>query len=191
MKEEIKILLEKKKWKGKEWMIVIVILGVLLAVLAIPTEKDQKTEEKTMAEENMTELTGYSPAEYEEELENRLEEILSQMEGVGRVEVMITLESSTREVVEKDMSTQQSSTNNGMDVAGDTSSGKEETTVYSDTDAGSVPYVVQEIYPQVEGVLVVAEGGDDSYVNLAITDAIQALFGVDVHKIKIVKMNTN
>ena len=29
--------------------------------------------------------------EYEEELELRLEEILSQMEGVGEVEVMITL----------------------------------------------------------------------------------------------------
>ena len=63
--------------------------------------------------------------------------------------------------------------------------------MYADTEEGSIPYVVQEIYPQVEGVLVVAEGGDNSSVILAITDAIQALFGVDVHKIKIVKMNTN
>ena len=65
---------------------------------------------------------------------------------------------------------------------------KEEVTVYSDTTAGNIPYVVQEIYPEVEGVLVVAEGGGDSYVNLAITDAIQALFGIEAHKIRVVKM---
>ncbi len=189
MKEEIKTLIEKKKWKGKELMIVIVIVGVLFAVLAIPTDKDR--EKEMIIEEPAAELDNYSPAAYEEELENRLEEILSQMEDVGRVEVMITLESSTREVVEKDISTQQSSSDKGGEADVNTSLDKEETTVYSDTNEGSVPYVVQEIYPRVEGVLVVAEGGDNSSVNLAITDAIQALFGVDVHKIKIVKMNTN
>ena len=189
MKAEIKALLEKKKWKGRDLMIVIMVIGALFAVLALPTEKEEKKDTQNDTEALAEET--FSPKAYEEELELRLEEILSRMEGVGRVEVMITLKASAKEVVEKDMFTQQSINNNDMEIQTDSSVTKEETTIYSDTDAGNVPYVVQEIYPEVEGVLVVAQGGDDSYVNLAITDAIQALFGVDVHKIKIVKMNTD
>ena len=188
MKAEIKALLEKKKWKGKDFMIGILIVGALCAVLAFPTgEKDTIN----VAEEITKEEEFLCTNDYETELENRLEEILSQMEGVGRVEVMITLEASSREVIEKDLSVSENKSGETMGTISDSSLAKEEVTVYSDTTAGNIPYVVQEIYPEVEGVLVVAEGGGDSYVNLAITDAIQALFGVDVHKIKIVKMNTN
>lgn len=154
MKEEIKALLEKKKWKGKDLMIAIVIIGVLIAVLFIPTGErkgNSLMDIQTPVSENVSIDTS---AEYEEELELRLEEILSQMEGVGEVEVMITLKSSTR------------------------------------TRDNSFTYTTQNTYPEVEGVFVVLQGGDDSSVKLAITEAIQALFGIDVHKIKIVKMNT-
>ena len=154
MKEEIKALLEKKKWTGKDLMIVIVIIGVLIAVLFIPTGErkgDSLMDIETPVGENTSTDTS---SEYEEELELRLEEILSQMEGVGEVEVMITLKSSTR------------------------------------TRDNSFTYTAQNTYPEVEGVFVVTQGGDNSSVKLAITEAIQALFGIDVHKIKIVKMNT-
>lgn len=154
MKEEIKALLEKKKWTGKDLMIVIVIIGVLIAVLFIPTGErkgDSLMDIETPVGENTSTDTSL---EYEEELELRLEEILSQMEGVGEVEVMITLKSSTR------------------------------------TRDNSFTYTTQNTYPEVEGVFVVSQGGDNSSVKLAITEAIQALFGIDVHKIKIVKMNT-
>ena len=188
MKAEIKALLEKKQWKGKDLMLVIVIIGVLFAVLAIPATDDKEEDTTT---ESPADTTVYDSGDYQEELENQLEEILSKMDGVGKVKVMITLEASSKEVVEKDWSTSQSTNQNDMEIQTGTSVSKEETTVYADTNAGNIPYVIQEIYPEVEGVLVVAEGGDNSYVNLAITDAIQALFGIDVHKIKIVKMNMN
>lgn len=42
--------------------------------------------------------------------------------------------------------------------------------------------------PQVEGVLVIAEGGDKSSVKEEIIGAAQALFGIEPHKIKIMKM---
>ena len=154
MKEEIKALLEKKKWTGKDLMIVIVIIGVLIAVLFIPTGErkgNSLMDIETPVGENTSTDTSL---EYEEELELRLEEILSQMEGVGEVEVMITLKSS------------------------------------AETRDRSFTYTAQNIYPEVEGVFVVSQGGDNSSVKLAITAAIQALFGIDVHKIKIVKMNT-
>ncbi len=176
------------KLKGKEMMIVLVIVGILLAVLAIPTDKKEEEQEVLKPEEQEETI---SREEYEQQLEQRLEEILSRMEGVGQVKVMVTLEASSREVIEKDISLQRENTGQSAEFIGDSNMAKDETTVYSESGNGSVPYVVQEIYPEVEGVLVVAEGGDNSYVNIAIVEAIQALFGIDVHKIKIVKMNTN
>ena len=188
MKEQVKKILEKRKMTGKEMTIVLILIGIIFAVLTIPTKKNSEEEPLPVLQDESIQT---SREAYEEQLEERLETILSQIEGVGQVEVMITMESSTKEVIEKDFATEQNYNEAGGSVQGDSSIKKEETTVYADTDEGNIPYVVQEIYPQVEGVLVVAEGGDDSCVNLAITDAIQALFGIDVHKIKIVKMNTN
>lgn len=154
MKEEIKALLEKKKWKGKDLMIAIVIIGVLIAVLFIPTG-ERKGNDFAEIQTSVGEASSADTSlEYEEELEMRLETILSQMEGVGAVEVMITLKPSSK------------------------------------TQDKSFTYSAQNTYPEVEGVFVVSQGGDDSSVKLAITEAIQALFGIDVHKIKIVKMNT-
>ena len=45
----------------------------------------------------------------------------------------------------------------------------------------------QELSPRIEGVLVIADGGDNAIVIENITEAVQALFGVDTHKIKVMK----
>ncbi len=183
--DKIKKMLTGKK--GKDGMIILILIGVLIAVIAIPTE-EKKEEAQEMPDVGVTGET--NDEAYETRLENRLEEILSCMDGVGKVEVMITLQASSKEVVEKDISSQQNN-ERGEETLDTIHIMKEENTVYTEDGNASIPYVVQEIYPEIEGVLVVAEGGDNSYVNLAIVDAIQALFDVDVHKIKIVKMNTN
>lgn len=189
MKEQMQGMINKISIKGKETMIALVLIGIILAVMAIPLKGEkQGNEEKKQME--VAELQVCQEA-YEAKLEQRLEDILSQIEGVGRVKVMITLQASSKEVVEKDISTEQSRENETEDLVSQSSISKEENTVYSETDAGNVPYVVQEIYPKIEGVLVVAEGGDNSLVNLAIVEAIEALFDVDAHKIKIVKMITD
>ena len=51
------------------------------------------------------------------------------------------------------------------------------------------PYVTKEVLPKVEGVLVVAEGGDDPRVISDISDTVMALFRVEAHKIKVMKRN--
>lgn len=188
MKEQIKKAIISKTVKKKETMIILILIGAVLAVMLIPTETKEETDEVQIVKENITE---YSEETYREELERRLEEILSQMEGVGKVDVMITMQASAKEVVEKDYVTQESREGDETSLSEQRNISKEETTIYSENSDGNNPYVIQEIYPEVEGVLVVAEGGDNSYVNIAIVEAIQALFDVDVHKIKIVKMNTD
>ena len=64
-----------------------------------------------------------------------------------------------------------------------------ETAVYANGNGEETPYVKQELSPRIEGVLVIAEGGDNAVVIENITEAVQALFGVDTHKIKVMKHN--
>ena len=128
---------------------------------------------------------------YEEYLEKRTEETLRHVEGVGEVEVMITLRSTGQKIVEKDQQSSSQSTEE-TDSAGGTRSTEEsssdKTSVYEQgTDGAQIPYVTKEISPEVEGVVVIADGGDNAVVVRNITEAVQALFGVEAHKIKIMK----
>ena len=66
----------------------------------------------------------------------------------------------------------------------------QETTVYnsgSSTSGVQEPYVSKELSPQAQGVIVIAPGGDDAVVVKNITEAVQALFEIDTHKIRIMK----
>lgn len=125
-------------------------------------------------------------------LEQRLEEILGAMQGVGRVKVMVTLASSGEKIVEKDIPLERNNIVENDSTGGNRSTNEmysQEETVYSTNSEGDkIPYVVKEYSAVVEGVSVVAEGGDSALVQKNISEIIQALFGIEAHKIKVVKM---
>ena len=110
----------------------------------------------------------------------------------GEVEVMSTLAASSEKIVEKDTNGE-SETITEEDSAGGnrrtTNIVNDETTVYGGKTDQEHPYVSKELTPQVEGVVVLAAGGDDAVVKKNITEAAQALFGIDTHKIRIIKMS--
>lgn len=169
----------KKHFPKKNQWLIILLVGILLVVIALPTSNDKETEKTTASE---TEVTEIYTDDYADKMERKVAKILQNIEGVGNVKVMITLKESTEKVVEKDVESSRSES--GQDV--DISSG--ESTVYSDTgSSGQEPYVSKEISPAVEGVLVIADGGDNSVIVKNITEAIQALFNVETHKIKVMK----
>lgn len=140
--------------------------------------------------------TGADTADgYVEVMEKELEELLSCMEGAGKVKVMITLQSTGEDIVEKDRpATRSNRTENdgagGSRNTNDMDSG--ETTVFiTDGEGGQIPYVRKTMQPSVEGVAVMAQGGGNAAVRQNISEAIQALFGIDANKIKIAKMKTS
>lgn len=184
-------LLEKLKQMKKNQWAVIVLVGILLLVIAIPVNPGK--EEVMPQTDVQKEKEGTQIRDYAESLERKLEQVLSRVEGVGEAKVMITLESSGEKVVEKDASFSDRSTAE-EDSDGNTSNISEkeegEETVYqSGSDGGQVPYVVEEKQPEIAGVIVVAEGGGQAVTANNITEAVMALFGVEAHKIKVMKMN--
>ena len=186
-----KISLKKLK---KDQLLILVLAGILLLVIALPTEKKGVEKGKTETGLSPTEgLEEVSQNEYLYNLESRLKEALSQMSGVGDVTVMITLKSSAEKVVEKDVAVtneavSESDSQGGARTTHNSTHG--ETTVYNDGSSQSQPYVSKELSPQIEGVVVIAEGGADSVVKQNITEAVQALFGIDTHKIRIMKKSS-
>lgn len=188
-----------KKKLTKENMIVLALLGILIMVIALPVEKkerDVSTESgQSDAESVMMAADEKEPGSSQEALlERRLEEFLACMDGVGEVKVMITFASTQEQVVEKDIPSAISQTDEN-DAAGGSrsisSQDLDEGTVYTtDSQGNQVPYVKKTLAAQVEGVTVLAQGGGSAVVQKNITDVIEALFGIEAHKIKVAKMVT-
>ncbi len=143
-----------KKWGKQQWLVML-LLGLLLLVTAIPVKKPAS---QTASEEveNDGYRSSYGNANLTSQaltekmaLEQQLEELLLQVEGIGQVRVMLMLENSS------DSITSFSSQN---------------------------PEV------SIQGVLIVAQGGDNSVTVRNIQEAVMALFQVEAHKIKVMKM---
>ena len=76
----------------------------------------------------------------------------------------------------------------GNDKKTSKSVSKQEETVLVEEDGDKIPYVIKEYEPEIEGVVAIIEGGDDPLIVSQVTEAIQALFHVEAHKIKVLKM---
>lgn len=189
-----KWFLKEMREKKERWLILLLV-GILLLIIAIPVSDEEKDSNAGSGGSEQTAETqnqgGMSDTAYVSQLENRLEGALRQVKGVGNVSVMITLSSSSEKVVEKDREISSESSQGGENGEGTTNSSSSETSVYSGNDGRETPYIKKEISPGIEGVLVIADGGDDAVVIENITEAVQALFGVDTHKIKVMKRNVN
>lgn len=180
-----------KSWK-KEQILILLLSGVLLLVIALPTEeKEEAVISGDTKETQGTEQAENTGTEKVEQLEQRLSRLLAQVEGIGKAEVMLTLKSNGKKIVEKD--TQQSQAGEAApEENGEKStwqdSSSESTVVARESSGAESPYVTEELEPEVTGVLVIAQGAGDPLVVAEITEAVEALFGVEAHKIKVMKM---
>lgn len=181
--------IKEKKLKRSDWLI-LVLAGILILIIVLPTDtKGKKQMEET--KENLSKETDTMEAS-KDEIERKLEAILEKIDGAGEVKVMITYQDSGTQVVEKDKNTSANSVEES-DSTGGVRSTKEqqlqESTVYDEADTGNTPFVSKELLPKVEGILIVASGGDNQKVKQNISEAVLALFQVEAHRIKIVKMS--
>lgn len=184
--------LDKLKKIPKNQLLIGGLAGILLLVIAIPVENKERSGE-TEQQNQVQEQSSYGEnEEYGKRMERRLEQVLGRMESVGKVEVMITLQDEGEYVVEKDVSqsSQDISEEDGTVKRTTGERQSQEETVYAQKSGSEgEPFVAKEVAPKVEGVLIVAEGGGNAGVVKNISDAVLALFPVEVHKIKVVKMN--
>lgn len=210
--------------KNKNNLLIIVLLGVLLMVIAIPVDtagtggksasgRNDNSSYKTKntgtgyqaggtaaytaagdgtAGYDETAGTGYvwEQEQYINEMEAKAESLLSGVNGAGQVKVMITLRASSEQVVEKDMPVTRSQTSEQDSQGGSrmvSEFATEDATVYRKGNGYEEPYVVKTLSPSVEGVVVVAEGAGNGEVSKNLSEAVQILFGVEAHRVKVLK----
>lgn len=168
--EEIKKIIQRI---GLMRLILVIVCGVLLLFLSYPGSTSepaaQYASSSSVESEETTSLEDYKKAREEE-----LKELLQNVEGVGHTEVMITLRASNEKVTLKDSASRGEAN-------------EEKTVLVENADRDSSPYIIQEREPEIEGVVIVCQGGYDSVIKREITDAVGALFSIESHKIKIMK----
>ncbi|HHV09065.1 MAG TPA: stage III sporulation protein AG [Clostridiales bacterium] len=185
---------------GVPRLIMLAMAGILIILLSVPgifssvgSDDGDSKENDTKVIQKDSNMTSHSSNTYISEMEKRLEKILGKVSGIGDVEVMITLKASAEQVPLKDDPTTQESVNEVDGEGGSRTNNnitREESTVLVTNENGkSQPYIIQELEPEVEGVLVIAEGGDDAKIKMDIMEAAQVLFGIPAHKVKVMKMN--
>ena len=146
--------------KNKVIIYVILIIGMVLLTLPSFTVGEKKDIKK----KNEFSISGR---------DRELKEILSEIEGVGKCEVMVTYRDSKEYIIAKDISVSEG--------------GSEEKNVITGSGSGEKPFIVKEKLPAVLGVVVVCEGGGDIKIRNDVADAVCALCGIAKNKVKVFK----
>ncbi len=154
--------------KLKKYKFVALILLVGLVLMLLPSGERSES----------------APAEGGEELfsleqtERRMEGILKDIQGVGQVNVMLTLKSGATLELAKDSSTsvRESETKRESDVV-----------TISRGSGGEEVVVTQQRYPLYQGAVVVCEGGGNSAVRLTVIEVVSVLTGLGSDKITVVQ----
>lgn len=171
MFSNLKLFQKIKGIKHIEIILAVVLCAVILVIYISSLGKGVSLQTST---EKSTSISAYSAF-----LENKLANVLTNIEGAGTVHTMITFESGTEFVY---------ATNDESKTNTNTS----QSSTISTTTTSSSPYIknnegllVKEIYPQISGVVVVASGAKDTKVKLEIIKAVQALLDVPIANIEV------
>lgn len=197
---------EKKKkiaWKdmGINRLLIMLGAGVLLVLLSFMNFSDNSGTKKNSGEQKQTEQQEVkgelliTENTYEKLLEERLKSVLVLAKDVGDVEVMITVKASGEQIALVEKEHTGSNTKEADNQGGSRNTEEEavsEVVIYEkNSDGSTVPYIVKEKMPEIEGVVVIAEGGGNTLTVNNIIDAVMALFDVPIHKIKVLEMKTS
>ena len=152
-----------KKYK---YSLVAVLVGV--AILLLPGRK--------AAVEEITVLTEETP---QKDMAQELSALLSKIEGVGKVEVMLTIRSGETTYYQRD---------EDISSNGDSSSVRQETIVLTDSERNEHPLITQVRPPQYLGAVIVCQGADQPSVKWAIVEAVSKATGLGADQITVLKM---
>lgn len=192
------------KRKIENLVVFLVILIVTLIVINVIWNDNSSNEEsdtqtndqgKVLAKSNSNDSSNtnetYADSNYN--LASNLEDILSNITGVGNVKVMITYaETSTTIPVYNEESTEENTEE--TDSEGGTRTVTQidvrKEVIYEEQD-GNKSLITQKITsPEVEGAIITAEGADNAEIKTSIIQAVEAVTGLPTHKIQVFKMSS-
>lgn len=201
-KTKIKNETENNNKKKIENLVVFLVL-LIITVIAINTiwgdkKKDVRKENDNTSYKQLAQdtngITNSNNQQIDEyNLEQSLEDILSNISGVGKVKVLLTY-SQTSEVVamynEKytSSSTEENDTNGGTRKIEETDTNKE--VIFQEENGEKTPITQKVMMPKIEGAIITAEGAEDINVKTNIIQAVSAATGLSTYRIQVFEMST-
>lgn len=192
-----------EKKKRDQWM-ALFALGLFLLLLSssvpgkqelpvsavVQREDDEDYEKTDNKSEKWREERPSDLSDYEKQMEERVKALLRSVEGVGKADVMLVLKSSGEKIIHEDQRRSRSSSEEADSAGGSRKTVDEEadrSTAFVENGSEKEPIVEKELCPAVEGIVISAQGGGSASVKTEISEAMQALFNIPAHKIKVLK----
>jgi stage III sporulation protein AG len=193
-KETLQKLGEKlpEKLRGDKKLALIAVLCVLgvvcLALSALPGKAEKNTEES--GADSVPQVDQADVSAYITQLEGKLAQLISEMDGAGKTRVMLTLENGTEEVFAGNEEQKSSGGQEGAGVSGASGSASFEYIKLRAKDGSEQGLLLTVVQPRVRGVAVVCEGAGSALVQTAILQTVTAVLDVSSARVSISKMQT-
>lgn len=189
----LKKVTEKKDSKKKAENIIFFVVVLIVTLIIINTiwSKDKKTNENTNKNEILQEKAFANNQTQKQELEEKLENILSKIKGVGKVSVFVNYSESSSVVAMYDESTTTSTTEEGDSSGGTrnvTETQVQKDVIFSEDSGKKEPVTQKTTMPTIQGAIITAEGGSDAKIKTDIISAVEAVTGLAVNKIQVFEM---
>lgn len=191
---------EPNKKKIENLVVFLIILIITIIVINVIWSGDKKSDNsesisdknKKLASDTQTVQT--SNNETSDDLVVKLEDILSKINGVGKVRVMITYSKTSQTVPLYNQDSSEKNTEESDKQGGTrkiTETGTKTEIVYKEVNGEKIPITQSVISPTIEGAIVTAEGANNITVKTNIIQAVEAVTGVATHKIQVFEMSKN
>lgn len=153
----------------KKYKYAVLVLVIGLGLMSLPT-KTKTTASATQNSTNSVETR---------DVAQELADILGNIKGVGKVQVMLTVKAGETTVYQTDEDVDTSETGSSI---------RKETVIITDSDRNQRPLVVQTMPPEYMGAVIVCQGADNASVRLAVVEAVCKATGLGADKISVLKM---
>ena len=184
----------KKKIENLVFLIIILIVTIIIInaiwkkdEISNNTTKDTNSlSGKVLADNSKNEVSNQT------ELETKLENILSTIKNVGKVNVLINYSESSSLVPLYNESTTTSSTEEGDSGGGTrnvTETESKKDVVFSESSGQKQPVTEKTVMPSIQGAIITAEGAKDANVKTNIINAVGAVTGLSIDKIQVFETN--
>ena len=190
LKEKLnKIFQNNKDNKKKTENLVFVLIILIITVVAInmiwkDDDENKNTDNINMVTKKTLAVEDNKVAVESNSLEGKLEYILSNISGVGNVDVLITY-NETEEIIPVYNKTNKKSITNETDSSGGIrtieESDSQQEVIYQNDEI----IVQKTVSPKIEGAIITATGANDISVKTNIIQAVEAATGLATHKIQV------
>lgn len=182
--------------KQKNNLPFLTIAGIMIGVLIIFMGKYFLGETSTVYSENQvnntTEISS-TEEEYKEKIEKQLEDILSKIDGIGKVDAMVYIKSGEEKVPvynenASENTTEETDSSGGKRTTNQNNTGN--SVVVGNNGNSSEPFIKRVDAPDITGIVIVAEGVNDEYKRMSIVQTVCNLFDIPSSKVNVHPMKS-